>query len=199
MILRLYNFDFSANTTVVVNNSKYFNENWFLKCVILNFAKWDHMAKRRVKLLVSKVIVDSSHSFYSPHLPTVRLPTSYLPLCLFDKPPRNFLYPPTHSTMRLLVRNRGGPLGVSHWLPHRPFVLESWWPFCFFGCLLFLPPSLFLTSIICSYVIMPQSTSSILSLLPHNGRSARDEKVWKRDRVIVSQLLSLLFTTFSLI
>ena len=86
---------------------------------------WDHMAKRRVKLLVSKVIVDSSQSFYSPHLPTVRLPTSYLPLCLFDKPPRKFLYPPTHSTMRLLVRNRGGLLGVSHWLPHRPFAQIS--------------------------------------------------------------------------
>ena len=50
------------------------------------------MAKRRVKLLVSKVIVDSSHSFYSPHLPTVCLPMSYLPLCLFDKPPRKFLF-----------------------------------------------------------------------------------------------------------
>ena len=64
-----------------------------------------------------------------------------------------FFYPPTHSTMLLPVRNRGGPLGVSHWLPHRPFALESWWPFCLSGCLLFFPPSLCLTSVVGSYVI----------------------------------------------
>ena len=36
-----------------------------------------------------------------------------------------FFGPPFHSILFCLHWNRGGP-GVSHWLPHRPFVQGSW-------------------------------------------------------------------------
>jgi hypothetical protein len=86
--------------------------------------------EHRVKLFVSKWTADgwprpASLLYRAIHI-AFGIPFSESILAFISS--LTIFGPPTHSVSVSHYRNRGGP-GVSHWLPHRPFVQGSWQSF----------------------------------------------------------------------
>ena len=93
------------------------------------FYSWDHMRKSCEtfrKQVDSKTVTLSCFPSLSRYPHSLR--HSFSEYILAFNSSHTIFCPPTHSVWASHYRNRGGP-GVSHWLPHRPFVQGSWQSF----------------------------------------------------------------------